>query len=51
VQASGATHTADDYEPTEPDRASDLTRRALRLDGYADDLSAAASSWRRGTLN
>lgn len=51
VQASGATHTADDYEATEPDRASDLTRRALRLSGYAADLSASARSWRRGTLS
>ncbi|BDZ37498.1 DNA-directed RNA polymerase subunit beta [Microbacterium suwonense] len=50
LQASGATHTADDYEPTEPDRASHLTRRALRLSGYADDLSASAAAWRRGAL-
>lgn len=50
VQASGATHTADDYEPTEPQRASDLTRRALRLSTYADDLSASAGAWRRGML-
>ncbi|MDT0158492.1 DNA-directed RNA polymerase subunit beta [Microbacterium sp. ARD32] len=50
VQASGATHIADDYERTEPDRAGDLTRRALRLSGYADDLSASAGAWRRGML-
>ncbi|MFJ4046557.1 DNA-directed RNA polymerase subunit beta [Microbacterium sp. NPDC089987] len=50
VQASGATHTADDYEPTEPQRASDLTRRALRLTTYAEDLAAAAAAWRRGML-
>lgn len=50
VQASGATHTADDYEGTEPDRASDFTRRALRLSDYAGDLSAAATLWRRGAL-
>ncbi|MGW9627665.1 DNA-directed RNA polymerase subunit beta [Microbacterium sp. NPDC055521] len=50
VQASGATHTADDYEPTEPQRASDLTRRALRLMTYAEDLTAAAAAWRRGML-
>ncbi|WCD91544.1 DNA-directed RNA polymerase subunit beta [Microbacterium sp. nov. GSS16] len=50
VQASGATHTADDYEPTEPQRGSDLTRRALRLTTYAEDLAAAAAAWRRGTL-
>ncbi|WP_309065384.1 DNA-directed RNA polymerase subunit beta [Microbacterium sp.] len=51
VQASGATHTADDYEATEPGRASDLTRRALRLSTYADDLAASAAAWRRGALN
>src|SRR5918995_1912138 len=31
VEASGATHLADDYEPTEPERACAFTRRALRL--------------------
>ncbi|WP_344819354.1 DNA-directed RNA polymerase subunit beta [Microbacterium soli] len=50
VQASGATHTADDYEPTEPGRAGDLTTRALRLSDYAEDLSASARAWRRGAL-
>jgi hypothetical protein len=50
VQASGATHTADDYEQTEPQRASELTRRALRLTTYAEDLSASAAAWRRGML-
>lgn len=46
VQASGATHTADDYESTEPQRATDLTRRAARLSTYAGDLSAASGLWR-----
>lgn len=50
VQASGATHAADDYEPTEPSRASELTTRALRLSSYAQDLSAAAVLWRSGAL-
>ncbi|MFJ2542820.1 DNA-directed RNA polymerase subunit beta [Microbacterium sp. NPDC087589] len=50
VQASGATHTADDYEPTEPSRASELTTRALRLSSYAQDLSASAALWRTGAL-
>lgn len=50
VQASGATHTADDYEPTEPSRASDLTTRALRLSSYAQDLSAAGVLWRSDAL-
>lgn len=50
VQASGATHVADDYEATEPERAGALTRRALRLSTYAEDLAASATAWRRGTL-
>lgn len=50
VQASGSTHLADDYEPTEPERASVFTTRALRLSTYATDLSAAASLWRRDAL-
>ena len=50
VQASGASHLADDYEATEPDRASALTRRALRLADYATDLAACAALWRRESL-
>lgn len=50
VQSSGATHTADDYEATEPARASALTTRALRLSSYALDLSASAVLWRTGGL-
>jgi hypothetical protein len=50
VEASGASHVADDYEGTEPDRASALTTRALRLTDYATDLAACASLWRRDSL-
>lgn len=50
VQASGASHLADDYEGTEPDRASALTTRALRLSTYAEDLAACAGLWRRDAL-
>jgi hypothetical protein len=50
VQASGASHLADDYERTEPDRASALTTRALRLSTYAADLTACAALWRRDSL-
>ncbi|WP_261166021.1 DNA-directed RNA polymerase subunit beta [Microbacterium sp. Marseille-Q6965] len=50
VQASGATHLADDYEPSEPERASALTSRALRLSTYAGDLAVAARLWRRDAL-
>ncbi|WP_217181992.1 hypothetical protein [Streptomyces sp. AC495_CC817] len=51
VQSSGATHTADDYEATEPERASELTTRALRLSSYAQDLSASAVLWRADALS
>lgn len=50
VHASGATHVADDYETTEPERASELTTRALRLSSYAKDLTACANAWRAGIL-
>jgi hypothetical protein len=50
IQATGATHFADDYEATEPERASELTRRALRLSGYAADLDAAARLWNAQSL-
>lgn len=50
VEASGATHLADDYEPTEPERATALTKRALRLSTYAGDLTASAALWRREAL-
>nr|WP_162893232.1 response regulator transcription factor [Microbacterium halotolerans] len=50
VQASGATHLADDYEQSEPDRSTAFTTRALRLSTYADDLRHAARLWRREGL-
>lgn len=50
LQASGATHIADDYEATEPQRASELTTRALRLSSFAQDLSAGAVLWRADGL-
>lgn len=50
VQASGSSHVADDYDATEPDRASAFTTRALRLTDYATDLAACAGLWRRQSL-
>jgi len=50
VQASGSTHLADDYEPTEPERATALTSRASRLAAFADELATASRLWRRGDL-
>jgi hypothetical protein len=51
VQAAGSSHLADDYEATEPERASALTTRALRLADYASDLAACAALWRMDSLN
>ncbi|WEG09827.1 DNA-directed RNA polymerase subunit beta [Microbacterium horticulturae] len=48
VQASGATHVADD---SEPERATTLTRRASRLATIAADLSASAALWRMDALS
>jgi len=50
VQASGATHLADDYEATQSERATLLTSRASRLATFADDLAMASRLWRRGEL-
>lgn len=50
VQASGSSHLADDYEATEPARATALTTRALRLTDIARDLAASASLWRADSL-
>ncbi|ARC55874.1 hypothetical protein AS850_02125 [Frondihabitans sp. 762G35] len=50
LAAAGATDVADDLDPTRPDRASELTRRALRLSELAVDLSACAALWRDGSL-
>ncbi len=50
VEAAGAADLADDYDATEPERASTFTTRALRLDTYAGDLTACAGLWRREAL-
>jgi len=50
VVAAGATALADDYDATEPERATGFTTRAARLSTYADDLRAAAALWRREGL-
>lgn len=51
VTAAGATSVADDADATEPERAAELTRRALRLSQMAADLSAAARLWRAQSLD
>ncbi|GAB3801333.1 hypothetical protein GCM10028798_17150 [Humibacter antri] len=50
VSASGCTSLADDAEPTEPARATVLTRRALRFSEFASELTAAARLWRSDSL-
>jgi hypothetical protein len=51
VSAAGSTSVADDIEGTEPDRATQLTARALRLSEIAADLSASSKLWRSGGLD
>lgn len=51
LTAAGATSVADDSDLTAGDRASELTRRALRLSELAEDLAAAAALWRRDSLD
>lgn len=50
VSAAGCTSLADDADPTEPERASLLTRRALRFSEFALQLTAAAQLWRSDSL-
>ncbi|MBB2975055.1 hypothetical protein FHX49_000596 [Microbacterium endophyticum] len=50
LEATGAAHLADDYDATEPERASAFTTRALRLTTYATDLASAATLWRKDAL-
>jgi hypothetical protein len=51
VAAAGCTELADDADPTEPDRAAVLTRRAARLVALAEELSASARLHRDGALD
>lgn len=50
VVGAGATDLADDYDATEPERATAFTARALRLSTYAGDLTSCAGLWRRDAL-
>lgn len=51
VEAAGASSVADDQDALSPDRATELTTRALRLDTTADELAACARMSRAGTLD
>ena len=50
VTSEGATSIADDVDAVTPERATELTKRALRLASTAADLAACARLWRTGGL-
>lgn len=51
VTGAGATSFADDYEALNPERATELTSRALRLTQTAEELTTEARLWRAGSLD
>ncbi len=50
VTAAGCTSVADDLDATEPERSSELTRRALRFTTTAEELTSCARLWRNESL-
>jgi hypothetical protein len=50
ILASGCTSAADDADPTNPERATELTTRADRLALTADEFAACARLYRAGNL-
>ena len=50
VTSAGATSVADDLDNITPERATELTTRALRLSTTAEELTSAARLYRAGTL-
>jgi hypothetical protein len=51
VTAAGCTSVADDADNTAPERATELTSRALRLTITADEFTSCARLYRQGTLD
>ena len=51
MNSAGATSIADDADPTNPDRATELTTRANRLTLTAEELTGAARLYRIGSLD
>jgi hypothetical protein len=51
VTSTGAASFADDAELVSPERATDFTRRALRLSQTASEFSACARLWRADALD
>jgi hypothetical protein len=50
VLAAGCTSVADDAEPIDPERATELTTRAARLAQTAEEFTACARLYRAGNL-
>jgi hypothetical protein len=50
VMVAGCVSIADDREKMDPERASELTKRALRLTRTAEELAACARQWRSDSL-
>ena len=51
IMSAGCTSIADDADPTNPERATDLTTRAARLSLTAEEFTAAARLYRAGNLD
>ena len=51
VTSAGAVNVADDVEASDPDRATELTTRALRLSTTAAELTTCARLWRSDSLD
>jgi hypothetical protein len=51
ITALGCTSVADDSDLTSPERASELTTRALRLSQTAIEFVSCARLWRAGSLD
>lgn len=51
VASIGCTTLADTFDATEPERASELTTRALRFSKIASELSGCARLWRADSLD
>jgi hypothetical protein len=51
VTAAGCASVADDQDATQPERASELTTRALRFARTAEELTSCARLWRHESLD
>jgi hypothetical protein len=51
IASAGCAAIADDHDVTEPERSSELTRRALRYSTIASELTSSARLWRAESLD